>query len=966
MPLYRFAGCELDPAERRLVVNGRSVTLTPKVFDTLLLLVERAGHAVGKDELMTALWPRGFVHESNLTKHIWLIRKAIGDDGDGDARCIETVPKFGYRFVAPVEVAMRSCAPKFTRAAEGDDAAAAGAMPLDARIDGAAASANDDASSLVASPTDVLVDARDDAAITARRVVSHSRGPRPMFLAVAAIALVVCGLIGWRAYVATPKTGRAASSATTDAGTAVAIVDFNNLSQNAKDAWLGPALAEMLGVEIAAGEHVYVLPDELVRPARAGLSTPLVGGYAAQSLATLRRRVGADYVLSGSYLVSGDANAPTLRIDVALQNATTGTAVANVSQTGTVADLAALVTHSGETLRRDAGFRPASAAALQSVANAQPPTADVARRIGFALDALHRSDPARARDELLDAIAEAPGYAPAYSYLALAWSALGYDEKAAAAAEQAATHAKDLPKEQQLLIDVQRAAAKHDWRGAVAHARELVALQPDDPNHRLHLIQWYLAAHDDAGASAALVELRALPSSPADPRVELAASLIATDRDDPKAAAELARKALALAIARDEPGQIADARNVLGTALYHLGDKNESVRVLDDAIATYQANGNPHGEAHAREILGNVVGGDAGREQYQRAMSIYQSIGDLHGVGAAYSDVARMLWTAGDRDGSEAAVRRVLETSREDGDTMMQAWALQALATAATDESADDDVVKEYRDVLAIYEQNKSDGGIAWTLGSLADLSRLRGELDVAEASCGRARKLVTTLSDPQFVDTISFICGLLALDRGDVDGARAAFADVRRRAESANDPLGMGNVDLMVGQIDFGTRAFAAARDELTRSADLFAKAEATAGEANAVALLALVDDAMGDKTARERDDARAKSLRVRINEKQEVFAVDIARAQLRARTSDTQPAIAELRAMAADATRRHWIAWALEARLAEVDALTVSNDAGAPAARAALLDEAHAKGFGWIVRRLGDGRADAVASRH
>jgi DNA-binding response OmpR family regulator len=89
-PVYRFGGCELDPQERRLLAHGQPVTLTPKVFDTLVLLVERAGHAVSKDELMTALWPRGFVDESNLTKHIWLIRKALGD-GEHEAKYIETV-----------------------------------------------------------------------------------------------------------------------------------------------------------------------------------------------------------------------------------------------------------------------------------------------------------------------------------------------------------------------------------------------------------------------------------------------------------------------------------------------------------------------------------------------------------------------------------------------------------------------------------------------------------------------------------------------------------------------------------------------------------------------------------------------------------------------------------------------------------------------------------------------------------
>jgi hypothetical protein len=66
-PVYRFAAFELEPAERRLSEAGKPIALTPKVFDTLVLLVERAGHLVSKDELLKVLWPRGYVDESNLT-----------------------------------------------------------------------------------------------------------------------------------------------------------------------------------------------------------------------------------------------------------------------------------------------------------------------------------------------------------------------------------------------------------------------------------------------------------------------------------------------------------------------------------------------------------------------------------------------------------------------------------------------------------------------------------------------------------------------------------------------------------------------------------------------------------------------------------------------------------------------------------------------------------------------------------
>jgi TolB-like protein/DNA-binding winged helix-turn-helix (wHTH) protein len=98
---FSFREFELDSLERRLLRAGESIALTPKVFDTLVFLVERAGRLVSKEELIQGVWPRGFVDESNLTKHIWLIRRALGE-GDQGGEFIETVPKIGYRFIAPV------------------------------------------------------------------------------------------------------------------------------------------------------------------------------------------------------------------------------------------------------------------------------------------------------------------------------------------------------------------------------------------------------------------------------------------------------------------------------------------------------------------------------------------------------------------------------------------------------------------------------------------------------------------------------------------------------------------------------------------------------------------------------------------------------------------------------------------------------------------------------------------------
>lgn len=99
--IYEFGPFRLNATERLLQRDTEVVPLTPKVLDTLLLLVENAGHVVDKNELMQQLWPDSFVEESSLAQNISLLRRALARD-NGDANYIETVPKRGYRFVAEV------------------------------------------------------------------------------------------------------------------------------------------------------------------------------------------------------------------------------------------------------------------------------------------------------------------------------------------------------------------------------------------------------------------------------------------------------------------------------------------------------------------------------------------------------------------------------------------------------------------------------------------------------------------------------------------------------------------------------------------------------------------------------------------------------------------------------------------------------------------------------------------------
>lgn len=100
--LYRFGSYCLDPAERVLLREDQPVILPPKDLETLLVLVEKAGHIVEKEELLQKVWPGVFVEEGNLSRRIFNLRQVLGDAPDR-REYIETIPRRGYRFVAAVQ-----------------------------------------------------------------------------------------------------------------------------------------------------------------------------------------------------------------------------------------------------------------------------------------------------------------------------------------------------------------------------------------------------------------------------------------------------------------------------------------------------------------------------------------------------------------------------------------------------------------------------------------------------------------------------------------------------------------------------------------------------------------------------------------------------------------------------------------------------------------------------------------------
>ncbi|MET0225065.1 MAG: transcriptional regulator, partial [Dokdonella sp.] len=129
--LYRFGDCSVDPTVRELHRRGTLVTLSPKVFDCLAYLIEQRERAVGRDELIAAVWGRANVTDAVLGQVVLKARRAVGDSGDGQT-AIRTIPRFGYRWVAELSTEERAEALRniAVAAPDLDDVVAATELPV--------------------------------------------------------------------------------------------------------------------------------------------------------------------------------------------------------------------------------------------------------------------------------------------------------------------------------------------------------------------------------------------------------------------------------------------------------------------------------------------------------------------------------------------------------------------------------------------------------------------------------------------------------------------------------------------------------------------------------------------------------------------------------------------------------------------------------------------------------------------
>ncbi|MEW6213345.1 MAG: winged helix-turn-helix domain-containing protein, partial [Acidobacteriota bacterium] len=246
--VYQFGPFRLDVKERLLLRDGEPVSLMPKAFDILVLLVENSGHLVDKNEILSHVWRDSFVEEGNLAQNVYLLRQALANAKD---QCsIETVRGRGYRFIGHVIESQTEEIPSRDHAL----------VLVDQQIENIA-------------PASVS-------------------GSRRMWPRIVALAVLVCAL-GAIIYF---FVARNATTENSFKAKSIAVLPFKALSNENTDEPLGLGMANSMIIKLSNLQQIPVLPTSTVFKYTGRETDPLVIG----------RELGVDAVLDGTIQRAGD------------------------------------------------------------------------------------------------------------------------------------------------------------------------------------------------------------------------------------------------------------------------------------------------------------------------------------------------------------------------------------------------------------------------------------------------------------------------------------------------------------------------------------------------------------------------------------------------------------------------------------------------------------------------------------
>jgi serine/threonine protein kinase/tetratricopeptide (TPR) repeat protein len=778
----------------------------------------------------------------------------------------------------------------------------------------------------------------------------------------------------------------------------VAVLGFKNVSGRPEEAWVSTALSEMLTTELAVGEQLRTVPGENVARMKIDLSLPDADTYGKDTLTKIRKNLGTDEVVLGSYVPLEKGQ---IRVDLRLQSTADGETLAAVSKKGTEEQLDELVSGAGLELREKLGAGEVSSVEAATVKASLPSNPDAARLYAEGLAKMRVFDYLAARDLLQKAVASEPAHALAHANLAAAWASLGYDEKAAAEAKRAFDLSSNLSRQDHLLVEGHYRETTREWDKAVEIYKTLFGFFPDNVEYGLLLAQAEIRGGNATEAFTTVNSLRKLPAPQNDdPRIDLVEATAAQSVADFTHQLTAATQAVNKGRATGARLLVARALVYQGIALRKLGRPKESLGLLEGARQIYSASGDKSGvaatlnsNANTLADLGDVQGA---KTQYEGALAIYREIGNTVGAAKTLDNIGSVISDAGDVEGGKKLSAEALALLQETGDRHDIANTSNNLATYYVLQGDLAGATKLFRQSLKLRQEIGDKSGQAGSLSNLGELLGQQGDVAGAKQAFGESLRIHQEIGEKEA--TVYQLDGLgkVLMDSGDLAGAKQRFEQTQAVAhETDAKPLlpaalgGMGEVLVQQGKPNDARKAYeqalaidkeigysqesaeiglalaeldieegrGAEAEALIRDAvKVFRAAKLSVDEITAHTMLARSLLAIGKKSDALKELESSRSLAAKTQNRLVALDFAITEARVLAALGRAAEANKVLTPALADARARGLVRYEFEARLAAAE-IELKSDATAEAVKnlRAIEKDAAAKGYVLVARKAG-----------
>jgi serine/threonine protein kinase/tetratricopeptide (TPR) repeat protein len=739
----------------------------------------------------------------------------------------------------------------------------------------------------------------------------------------------------------------------------VAVLSFQNASRRDEEKWLSTALAGMLATELSAGEKLRIIPAENIARMERDLSLAGTDTLASDTIKRVRDYLGNDLIVAGSYIALGKTSGGQLRLDVRLQDATTGETVASVAEAGSEINLFDLVSRVGADLRNRLGVGPIDALDAAAVQATYPTTPEVARLYAVGLSSLLVYDAREALPPLQKAVALDPKFPLAHSALARAWQGLGYDAKAESEAKLAFELSGNLSREDRLLVEGQYRGMEQNWKLAIQVYGTLVSFFPDNAEYGLRLANAQSRSGKAKEALVTLEALKRLPPPPSDvPRIYLSEAVAKSRMGNANGMLEDARTAADLAATRNLKFVEASARLQEGDAQRALGAPDKAIAAWEESRKIWASADYPGevakslinigGIAHQR---GNVA---EAKKMYEDALSIWKTTGNNLGQMVALANLALLLHDEGDLARSKKMTEDSLAIARKVDAAPDVAETLVDLGNVQIDLGDAPGALLSLREAVKVAREFGDRFNLTAALAGAARAFYLNGDLQSAKKTAQEALDIAHQSGDKADSAFALANQGEILVAEDDLAGARKSFeealkirVEIEEQSNAAASRLQLAGLSIEDGKPADAERVAREVRDEYRKEGH--PDDELTADVVLLRALLAQQKLDEADHELGNTESLSAKSQNVPVRLARETIA-----ARIRAATGKLDDALRQLTTTMRDAIKSGFVPDQLEVRLtrAEID-LQSGKIAASHTELSVLRSAAEGKGFGLISKK-------------